>query len=336
MKQVKSTNASVFIPHLGCPNKCSFCDKNAVSERGKSVTAAQVGDILEAHAVSLKRRGATAQIAFFGGTFTALEEGYRASLLETANDYIKKYPRVFTGIRCSTRPDCVDAAVLRQLREYGVTAIELGAQSMDDGVLAANGRGHTADDVRESAGLVRRFGFELGLQMMTGLYADTLQKSLRTADELIKLKPRTARIYPVVIIRGTRLAEMGYKTFGFDETVGLCAEIYGRFVENGVRVIRVGLNYGGDKGDIVGGNYSPVMGELCAGRYYFNKMKDFMEKSGGAKFRIYADKRDFSKLIGHKGENKRRLLELGYTYKIKEKQGGEPEIRALPQRRDLV
>ena len=327
-----TTNAAVFIPHLGCPHKCSFCDQNKITKIEKSVSAGDTAIILEKHAASLKNRGLTAQIAFFGGTFTALDRNYREELLITANEYLCKYPTVFTGIRCSTRPDCIDKPVLKQLKNYGVNAVELGAQSMDEGVLNLNNRGHNADDVRKSSELIKSFGFELGLQMMTGLYGDTIEKSLYTVDEIIKLKPDTVRIYPTVILKGTRLGDLfesgEYRTFSSDETIELCAEIYGRFTENNIKVIRLGLNCAdGDK--IIGGNYSLQLGELCIGRYYFKKMLFFMKNSEHKKFCIYTDKKNISKINGHKSENKLKLEQLGFSYKIKEKQGEDILIEVV-------
>jgi len=311
----RRTNAAIFIPHLGCPHKCSFCDQNRITDVQKRVTSDDVSAILDDHVTSLARRGLTAQIAFFGGTFTALDPDYREELLRAANYYLKNHPEIFTGIRCSTRPDCVDEAVLAQLKQYGVNAVELGAQSMDDEVLKLNDRGHTANDVQNSARLIKSMGFELGLQIMTGLLGDTPEKSLRTADELIALKPDTARIYPTVIIPGTRLAEIGFETFSEEETIELCAEIYGKFTQNGVKVIRLGLNYEGS-----------VIGELCIARHYFKKMREFMQNSANTRFRVFTDRRNISKINGHKGENKKKLEQLGFSYKIKEKQGADLEI----------
>ncbi|MCL1789574.1 MAG: radical SAM protein [Oscillospiraceae bacterium] len=312
------TNAAIFIPHLGCPHQCSFCDQNKITKTAKSVDLNDVSAILENHVASLQRRGLTAEIAFFGGTFTALEPDYREELLRIANQYLKKHGDIFKGIRCSTRPDYIDEYILEQLRAKGVTAIELGAQSMDDEVLAANRRGHTADDVRNACRLIRNYGFELGLQMMTGLYKDAPENSLYTADEIIKLRPDTARIYPTVIFPGTRLAELDYETFSEEETAELCGEIYGRFVRNHIRVIRIGLNYSGN-----------VIGELSISRYYYHKMLSFMKNSGSRKFKIFTDKRNISKINGHQCENKIKLEQLGFTYKIKEKKGTELEIHAI-------
>lgn len=287
-----------------------------------------VRGVLDNYALSLKQRNLTAQIGFFGGTFTALDWNYREELLSAANEYLKKEPEIFTGIRCSTRPDYIDEKVLHQLKKHGVNAVELGVQSMDDEVLELNNRKHTSDDVRRSAELIKTSGFELGVQMMTGLLGDTLEKSLYTTDELISLKPHTARVYPTVILKGTMLGDMfergEFDTFSLERTVELCSEIYRRFVENNIKVIRLGLNISSKderKNEIIGGNYGLQLGELCIGRYYFKKMLDFMQKSGAKKFQIYTDRKNISKINGHKSVNKNELLKLGFTYKIKEKQG---------------
>jgi histone acetyltransferase (RNA polymerase elongator complex component) len=205
----------------------------------------------------------TAEIAFFGGTFTALESDYREELLAVANAYLREYPDLFTGIRCSTRPDYIDKGVLAQLKRSNVTSIELGAQSMDDGVLLANNRGHTAADVRNAAKLIRAGGFGLGLQMMTGLLNDTPAKSLYTCDALISLNPDTVRIYPTVVFRGTRLGNLGHEPFDEETTVELGAKIYGRFVQNNIRVIRIGLNPPPERfnPDDILGSYSPIIGD---------------------------------------------------------------------------
>ncbi|MCL2637067.1 MAG: radical SAM protein [Oscillospiraceae bacterium] len=334
MKKNKTTNAAIFIPHLGCPHTCSFCDQNKTTKAQNSVTANDVREVLENYAVSLKQRNLTAQIGFFGGTFTALEWDYREELLRTANEYLKKESKIFTGIRCSTRPDYIDEKVLSQLKNYGVNAVELGVQSMDEEVLSLNNRRHTSEDVRKSAMLIKQFGFELGVQMMTGLLGDTPEKSLYTADELIALKPDTVRIYPAVILKGTMLGDLfergEYETFTLEETVELCAEIYKRFTEKNIKIIRLGLNISSKdeekKRNIIGGNYGLQLGELCIGRYYFKKMLTFMQNSNVRKFVIYTDRKNISKINGHKSENKIKFEKLGYTYKIKEKQGTDLEI----------
>ena len=178
----------------------------------------EVAALLASQAQVLESRDMKAEIAFFGGSFTAIKREYMTALLSAAGDALKKYPQAYDGIRCSTRPDAIDREILDILKDSGMTAVELGAQSMDDEVLAANDRGHTAQDVRNAAALIKEYGFSLGLQMMTGLYKDTPEKCLRTAEEFIALGADTVRIYPTVILSGTRLGELylegRYKSFG--------------------------------------------------------------------------------------------------------------------------
>jgi histone acetyltransferase (RNA polymerase elongator complex component) len=333
---MKKTNASIFIPHSGCPHKCSFCDQNQTTRAQNAIGSENVRDILENYIVSLKQRGLVAQIGFFGGTFTALDWDYREELLKIANEYLLNHPDVFVGLRCSTRPDYINGEVLEQLSKYRVNAIELGVQSMDEEVLRLNNRNHSADAVRSAVRLIKSRGFETGVQMMTGLYGDTPEKSLYTADELIALQPDTARIYPTVILKNTLLGDLyergEFTTFSLEETVVLCAELYARFVRNGIKVIRLGLNISKNSDldiQILGGNYGLQLGELCIGRYYYRRMSEFMCGSGSAKFVIRTDKRNISKINGHKSENRIKLEKLGFTYKIKEKANADLEMEAL-------
>ncbi len=220
---MKQTNLSVFIPHYGCPNCCSFCNQRTISGTKEPPTPEEVEKILAEQQPLLKEKKTAAEIAFFGGSFTAIDRGYMTALLKTAQHFIKSYPEQYNGIRCSTRPDCIDSEVLGILKEYGMTVIELGAQSMNDEVLTANRRGHSAEAVRKAAGLIKQQGFKLGLQMMTGLYKDTPERCIKTAEEFISLGADCVRIYPTVIIRGTYLGglfEAGeYGSFGFDEAL---------------------------------------------------------------------------------------------------------------------
>jgi histone acetyltransferase (RNA polymerase elongator complex component) len=291
---------------------------------------------LDKHVETLRRKNMTAQIAFFGGTFTALDSDYREELLTTANRYLRDYPDLFTGIRCSTRPDYIDEEVLGQLKSFNVTSIELGAQSMDDSVLRLNNRGHDSQAVREAARLIKARGFELGLQMMTGLLGDTPDKSLYTCDEIIELRPDTVRIYPTVVFRGTRLGDAGHEPFDTETTITLGAQIYSRFVQNGIRVIRIGLNPPPERfnPDDILGSYCANVADLIMGRYYYERMLAFMRNSDTTKFLVCTDKRNISRICGHRGENRQKLAELGYTFKIKEKQGEDIVINEIQNTRN--
>lgn len=328
---MKQTNLSIFIPHKGCPNTCSFCNQRFISGSEKASTDDEVRAILAAQVPFLQKNSMQAEIAFFGGSFTAVDTDYRRSLLYAASEYVREFPDVYCGIRCSTRPDCIDEGILDELKLYGMTAIELGAQSMNDQVLGANLRGHTAEDVRRASGLIKAYGFQLGLQMMTGLYKDKPEYCMETAKEFAALKADTVRIYPTVILKGTMLdglRERGvYSSFSFEETVDLCADLLEFFEKESIPVIRLGLHSSElVESTMTGGVYHPALGEIVKSRIMLRKILEQTEKLGGKRFVIYTDKRNISLVTGHKGENRRILEDKEISFKIKTQEGVELEV----------
>lgn len=263
------------------------------------------------------------QIAFFGGSFTAIDRGYMESLLKAAQDVVNLFG--LCGIRISTRPDCIDAEILSVLKSYGVTAIELGAQSMCDEVLRANHRGHTARDAEQASAQILESGFELGLQMMTGLYMDTPEKSVETAKRLIALRPQTVRIYPTLVLRDTELEELlnagVYHPQTLDEAVTLCAELLPLFDASGIAVIRVGLHDEPSLRDgVVAGPYHPAFRELCLSRIFLNRMlrqlQGALARNGGFKYNIRANPKSLSAVIGHKRHNIEYLTSKGFDVHV--------------------
>lgn len=310
------SNISIFIPHKGCPNCCSFCNQRKISGADEPPSAEEVKNILEEACPKLKRPE-NAEIAFFGGSFTAVPRDYMISLLEAAKPFVDKFH--LSGIRVSTRPDKIDGEVLSVLSEYNVTAIELGAQSMLDEILEKNDRGHTAQDVRSSSRLIKENGFELGLQMMTGLYGTAPEDDIYTADELIKLSPDTVRIYPTVILGGTKLADLYqsgvYKPIPFDDEAELCAELLQKFENAYIRVIRLGLHASDNvRDDAVGGYYHPAMREICEGIIFRKKIEELIKESGN--YKIYVSPKAVSKASGQKKCNIEYFKNKGCNIKI--------------------
>ena len=318
---MKHINVALFVPDEGCPHRCSFCNQKTISGKTERL---EIKDIDSAVETALRSADCNkGEIAFFGGSFTAIDRDYMISLLERAKTYIDK--GFFAGIRISTRPDCINEEILDILKHYGVTSIELGCQSMSDEVLKLNNRGHTAEDVLKSAKLIKAYGFEFGVQMMTGLYGDTKQKSIETAEKLIALSPDTARIYPTVVLEGTeleRLYRLGeYKPQTVEDAADLCGELLMMFCEAQIRVIRVGLHSGGNVEEgYVAGAYHPAFREICESRIYLKKVLSEIERQGIDKgeITVTVGPSFVSMLTGQKKVNAEKLREMGYILKIKQ------------------
>ena len=195
----------IFVQHLGCPHQCTFCNQKEISGQTKQVTANDVKETIEYYLKNFKDDSKYVEVAFYGGSFTAIDERKQNELLEAANEFIKQ-GRV-NSIRLSTRPDYIDKSILKRLKKYNVKTIELGVQSANDYILAKCQRGHTFEDVKKASKLIRLYGFTLWHQMMIGLPESTKLDEINTAKALIKLKPKIVRIYPVLVIKNTPLAK---------------------------------------------------------------------------------------------------------------------------------
>ena len=317
---MKHINVALFVPDEGCPHRCSFCNQKTISGKSQKLILEDIDDAVK---IASENGDGKGEIAFFGGSFTAIPKEYMTSLLERAKLYIDK--GLFEGIRISTRPDCIDKEILTVLKEYGVTSIELGCQSMSDEVLLKNGRGHTADDVVKAAELIKKFGFEFGVQMMTGLYGDSDDGAIKSAEKLIALSPDTARIYPTVVLEGTRLCELyernEYKPQTIEEAAELCAKLIPMFEEKGIRIIRLGLHSGGNVEEgFVAGAYHPAFREICESKIYLKAILNIIEKENIPKGNITltVNKKCVSALVGQKRSNIEKLRSMGYICRVEQ------------------
>lgn len=316
---MKHTTVALFVPHRGCPHQCSFCNQKTISGESREITAQ---DVHCAVAVAKKNPNLkNAEIAFFGGSFTAIPKDYMLRLLTAAKEHIDG--EVFSGIRISTRPDCIDEEICTILKENKVTAVELGAQSMSDKVLELNKRGHSSEDVVRACKLLKKFGFETGLQMMTGLYGSDKNESVDTAKKIIELNPHTVRIYPTVVLENTPLYSLyksgEYKAQSVDEAADICAELLLMFYKANINVIRVGLHSGGgvDEG-YAAGAFHPAFREICESKIYFNQILKQLKNVKKGSITIYVPTGAVSQAAGQKKSNSLKLKELGYICKIKE------------------
>jgi histone acetyltransferase (RNA polymerase elongator complex component) len=308
----------IFVPHAGCPHDCCFCDQKKISGHKAPPTESEIIKTIEDYS-DIVSNYKIVQVAFFGGSFTAIPREMQQMYLETVAPYVKK--GVVHSVRLSTRPDCIDEETLLFLKSYHVKTIELGAQSMDDEVLLASGRGHTAEDTIRAAELIRAYGFELGLQTMTGLPGASFESDLMTCQKIINLKPDIVRIYPTVIIRDTYLHKMYEKGVylppSLEKTVDLCAQLMVKYTDKDIKVIRMGLQASDGvslDGDIVAGPYHPAFGQLVKSHIAYDKLVEIAEmQQANDVFELNVPQEELSDYIGQRKCNIEKLKKrFGY------------------------
>ena len=311
---MRHVNIPIFIPHLGCPNNCVFCNQRSIS--GKQSFCCENVDEEIKLALSTIGEGYETEIAFFGGSFTGIDRELMIYLLDTAQKYIDAGQ--VECIRLSTRPDYIDDEILTILSRYGVKTVELGLQSMDDRVLAATKRGHDAKCGENACRLVKKYGFSLVGQMMVGLPESTPESEIYTAKLLCELGVDAVRVYPTVVFYDTELCEMAqsgaYTPIDNDTAVERTKELLKIFDKNNIECIRVGLcaseNLSSEEQVFGGANHSAI-GELAMGEVFYDKMCESIEESGGIKDKkviFYVPTGATSKAVGQKRKNVERIV----------------------------
>ncbi len=319
----------VFVPHAGCRHNCIFCNQKSISGIKTEVTADQVKKIIIEHLETLPLN-AYIEVAFYGGSFTGIDTAKQEELLEAAYEFACRGS--VQSIRISTRPDYINGAILNRLKKYGVDIIELGVQSMDEGVLEASFRGHSREDVVESSRLINSYGFRLGLQMMIGLPGDTPEKDIKTAKQLIELNPEVVRIYPVVVLKGTELESKynkgEYRPPDIETAVEISKELLKLFKKNGINVIRLGLQATENidfRKEVAAGPFHPAFRELVESELRYDMITYMLcniKPERGETVEIRTGIRGVSIVVGHKRSNLKRLYERYGFRKIKV--SGEP------------
>ena len=306
-------NIPIFIPHLGCPNQCVFCNQRSISGC-HGFEESQVAQQIEQALSTLPQEGAEVEIAFFGGSFTGIDRSLMLRLLDLAQSYVES-GRVMS-IRLSTRPDYISREILDLLARYSVRHIELGLQSMDDEVLGACRRGHTAKQAEDACLAVVAAGFSLTGQMMIGLPGSTLEKEIFTARRICELGATSARIYPTVVFHETPLEDMTargeYLPLTVEDAVLRSAKVLRIFEEAGVPCIRIGLCASEDlisPDQVVAGPNHPALGELIWNAYYYQQLKDAALFRGleGKCATLLVEERLMSKIVGQHRCNILRL-----------------------------
>lgn len=314
----------IFVPHLGCPNDCIFCNQKSISGQKKNMTKEEAKKIIDDYLENIKNEETQVEIAFYGGSFTAIETNLQEELLETAYEYIKKGK--VESIRISTRPDCINKETLKRLKKYKVKTIELGVQSSNDYILKRANRGHTFEDVKKASKMIRWYGFKLGHQMMVGLPESTRIDEINTAKALIKLKPKMVRIYPVLVVKNTKLEkeyqEGKYEPLPLVQAVEVCKELVRMFADKKIEIIRVGLQNTDEIADpeskqseVVAGPYHPAFRQLVESSMWYDAIVGKIKKLNVKvkEVEVSVNPIDANNVIGHKKEN---VLKLKDTYDV--------------------
>lgn len=300
-------NIPVFVPHIGCPHDCVFCNQRHITGTQSEVCADDVRRIIDEHLQYIDKDCSKVEVAFFGGSFTGIDFSLQTSLMAAAYEYIESGK--VDSLRCSTRPDCIDEAILENAKKYGMKTIELGVQSTDSEVLKKSGRGHGREEVFAASELIKKHGFSLGLQMMLGLPADTREKSIKTAEDIIAISPEFVRIYPTLVVEDTALYDMyksgTYTPITLPYAVDLAAELIEMFEGAGIEVIRIGLQTTDNINEAtVVGPYHSAMGELARAEVYRRRIEKLIKTDVVADTLNYAvPEGEISKAVGHKRSN---------------------------------
>lgn len=313
-----------FIPHEGCPHQCLFCNQHGIAGAGTAGDPQRIAGAI-ARFLAGARRAGPAEVAFYGGSFTALPTERQEQLLSSVRPFIESGD--VSSTRISTRPDALSPAIAAFLKERGVATVELGAQSMDDGVLLRSGRGHSAAATEAASRLLRDSGLKTGLQLMPGLPGDSREVFRATVARVLALQPDCVRLYPALVIRGTPLERLfrdgRYAPLPLDEAVAWCADALRRFRREGIAVIRIGLQPTEElerPGTIVAGPYHPAFRQLVESSILLDRMRSALTgRQTGTAARFAVHPAELSSAIGQRRANvlsltrEFRLLRLSIT-----------------------
>lgn len=317
----------IFVPHLGCPNDCTFCNQKKISGQKKNITKKDVTEIIEYYLQNFKDYDRKIEVAFFGGSFTGISPETQEELLSAAYSYIENGK--VDSIRISTRPDYISKDILKLLKKYKVQTIELGVQSTNNYVLDKCKRGHDFNDVKKASKLIRKNKFTLGHQMMVGLPDSTKQDEIKTAKDLIKLHPKMIRIYPVLVIKDTQL-EKDFRSGDYipntlEQAVETCSILLRMFKNKKIDVIRIGLQNTDEICDpknetsqVVAGPYHPAFRQLVESRIYYDEISEKIKSLNNKvrNIKVLVNTKHMNSFVGHKRENINRIKEI-YNVNIK-------------------
>ena len=333
---IKHYNIPIFLPELACPYRCVYCNQFSITGLNDIVKPDDVKTIIDNHLSSFKEENRFVEVAFFGGNFTGLPVGMQNDYLEIVQPYLDK--GLIDGIRCSTRPDYITLKRVQEIKRYGMRNIELGAQSTNDEVLKLCKRGHSYADIVEASQIILSEGITLGLQMMTGLPSSEEENDLQTAKDIVNLGAKETRIYPCIVVKDTELEAMyrsgEYQALSIEEAVRRSSKLYTYFIENDVKVLRIGLHASDelDSSAYVAGPYHKNFAEMVFSNIWKEKLTQALTQMQNDII-INVPESQINHAIGWKGENKKILSERfgNVTFKAKDERLKTKDNRLCPQ-----
>lgn len=316
--QTKTRVIPIFLPMLACPHRCIYCNQYVISGTQKLPKPEDVIFTIESHLKTIPEYFQK-RVAFFGGSFTCLPIEIQNKYLNTVKPYITE--GYISGIQLSTRPDYINNEILHNLKSKGVILIELGAQSLDDDVLAFCERGHNVEDVKRASNWIHNFEIDLGLQMMIGLPLDTKEKSLNTARLIHQFGAEYTRIYPTLVVENTKLAELfhqnRYTPLSLTDAVDWCKDLISYFNSVNINVLRVGLHPTADlrNGEnFLAGPFHISFKELVLTAIWHDKIQEIIQQSGKQNITIKVPKSEMNYAIGYKSANKKAFPDVAFEF----------------------
>ncbi|MBM4305590.1 MAG: radical SAM protein [Deltaproteobacteria bacterium] len=301
----------IFLPHLGCRERCLFCNQKATTNEVPSPQTVREFIDVSLHRLSTHPGKRERQVAFYGGSFTAMSQEVQVSYLNEVQPFI--VVGKINSIRLSTRPDALSEEALVMLKEYGVKTVEIGVQSMMDEVLLLSKRGHTAEDSASAILRLKHLGFEVGVHLMIGLPGDTCGKFLQSLDQIIGLKPDFVRIHPTLVLKGASLEQLWksgeYSPMTMNEALEWLKRGILRLGKASIPVARIGLQPTKELEEhFLAGPFHPSLHQLVDSAIFYEMAEELLRKyPNGLKSVFACNPKDLSNLKGQKNGNILRL-----------------------------
>ena len=311
MKTNKPFIIPIFLPQAGCPHRCVFCNQYAITNiRSYQISCNSLKENIDRFLSYNHRKNPNVQISFYGGNFLGLPEIEISKLLECAQSYVDC--QKVAGIRFSTRPDTVTQKRLQLLTKYAIQTVELGVQSMDDNVLHNSQRGHRSESTCQATETLKKFGYQVGHQLMSGLPGDNLNVFMQTIERVISLKPDFVRLYPTLVLKGSVLAkwyrEGHYRPLSLNQAVTMAKDSYKRFQKNHIPVIRMGIQPQDNlEPHILSGPYHPAFGHLVYSELLLDSAIERIKQSCANDIAILVNPKKISEMKGINQTNVNQL-----------------------------